>query len=294
MSKRATSVSKSPLIERVAALAMKLGQRHLASYGATRSRHDFTQRQLMACLILRAYLKTTYRGVLEFLSVSPSLRDQLGLTEKLPHYTTLQKFSDRSGVLQIADAMIKSIAQAAGLANFGKGAAAMDATGLETTTASAHFQTRRGGQRRKWVKISTVVFCGSLLPMSLVLDWGPNNDKCQAQELIAKASQAALPERVYADAGYDAEWIHQQCREEWGVESVIKPAVHRADGKRNGFWRSGMSEKYLKRKEYGQRWAVETFFSGLKRTMGSMLTSRKPNQLLAEAAFRVLAYTLRR
>ena len=34
--------------------------------------------------------------------------------------------------------------------------------------------------------------------------------------------------------------------------------------------------------------------SGLKRTTGSMLTSRHPDQLLKEAAFRVLAYTLRR
>jgi Transposase DDE domain len=285
---------RPPTIERVAALAMQLGSRHLADYGAIRSRHDFTQRQLMACLILRAYTKTTYRGVLEFLSVSPSVRRELGLQDKLPHYTTLQKFSARSKVLEIADQMIRTIGEAAGAKDFGKGAAAMDATGLETTTASAHFQCRRGGQRRKWVKISTIVLCGSLLPAGLVLDWGPNNDKCQAQALIAKASQAVLPAKLYADAGYDAEWIHDQVRLEWGVESVIKPAVHRADGKRNGFWRSGMSKRYLKRKGYGSRWAVETFFSGLKRTMGSMLTSRKPNQLLAEAAFRVLAYTLRR
>jgi hypothetical protein len=282
------------VIERVAALAMQLGSRHLADYGATRSRHDFTQRQLMACLILRAYTKTTYRGVIEFLSVSPSVRQELGLQDQLPHYTTLQKFSTRSKVLEIADAMIRTIGQSAGEANFGRQAAAMDATGLETTTASAHFQCRRGGQRRKWVKISTIVLCGSLLPLGLVLDWGPNNDKCQAQALISKSSQATLPGKLYADAGYDAEWIHQQCREEWGVESVIKPSVHRADGTRSGFWRSGMSETYLKRKGYGSRWAVETFFSGLKRTMGSMLTSRKPNQLLKEAAFRVLAYTLRR
>lgn len=285
---------RPPTIERVAALAMQLGARHLADYGATTSRHDFTQRQLMACLILRAYTKTTYRGVLEFLSISPSVRRELGLEDNLPHYTTLQKFSARSKVLEIADAMVRTIGQRAGDAAFGQGAAAMDATGLETTTASAHFQCRRGGQRRKWVKISTIILCGSLLPLGLVLDWGPNNDKCQARALIAKASQATLPAKLYADAGYDAEWIHDQCRLDWGVESVIKPAVHRADGQRNGFWRSRMSEKYLKRKGYGQRWAVETFFSGLKRTMGSMLTSRKPDQLLAEAAFRVLAYTLRR
>lgn len=286
--------SAAPLLLRVAALAMRLGARHLADYGAARSRHDFTQRQLMACLILRAYLKTTYRGVLEFLSCSLTLRQALGLQNKLPHYTTLQKFSARSQVLEIADAMIRTIGQSAGEPTYGEGAAAMDATGLETTTASAYFQCRRGGQRRQWVKISTIVLCGSLLPLGLVLDWGPNNDKCQAQALITKASQATLPAKLYADAGYDAEWIHDQCRLEWGVESVIKPAVHRADGRRNGVWRRGMSEKYLKRQKYGRRWAVETFFSGLKRTTGSMLTSRQPKQLLAEAAFRVLAYTLRR
>jgi hypothetical protein len=281
-------------IERVAALAMKLGGRHLADYGATTSRHDFTQRQLMACLILRAYTKTTYRGILELLAISPNLRQELGLTDRLPHYSTLAKFSARSQVLKIADVMIRTIGQAAFRQSPGATAAAMDATGLETTTASAHFQCRRGGQRRKWTKVSTIVLLGSLLPMSLVLDWGPTNDKCQARELMAKAQTVAMPDTLYADAGYDAEWVHAQCREEWGPESVIKAAVHRADGKRNGIWRSGMSKNYLARMHYGRRWAVETFFSGLKRTMGSMLTSRRPDQLLKEAAFRVLAYTLRR
>src|ERR1700735_3603616 len=123
------------VIEKVGELAMKLGQRHLAAYGANTSRHDFTQRQLMACLILRAYLKTTYRGVLEFLSVSPSLRKHLGLDDKLPHYTTLQKFSARSKVLEIADAMIESIARAHGKLEPEPKAAAMDAPGLETSTA---------------------------------------------------------------------------------------------------------------------------------------------------------------
>jgi len=281
-------------VEQVAELAMKLGGKHLADYGSARSRHDFMQRQLMACLILRAYLKTTYRGVLELLAVSPNLRAALGLPDKLPHYTTLQKFSARSQVLAIADAMIRTIGRAAGGPQFAKTSAAMDATGLETTTASAHFQSRAGRTRRKWVKVSTIVLCGSLLPLSLVLDWGPGNDKSQAGELMAKASKATLPAKLYADAGYDAEWVHDQCRLDWGAESVIKPARQRADGTRSGFWRSRMSESYLARKGYGSRWAVESFFSGLKRTMGSTLTARKPSQLLAEAAFKVLAYTLRR
>jgi hypothetical protein len=87
--------AKLPVIEQVVDLAMRLSRPHLADYGANRSRHDFRQRQLMSCLILRAYLKTTYRGVVEWLAVSPTLRERLGLTDKLPHFTTLQKFSAR-------------------------------------------------------------------------------------------------------------------------------------------------------------------------------------------------------
>ena len=51
---------KEDLIEQVAQLAMRLSRAHLADYGAARSRHDFIQRQIMSCLVLRAYLKTLF------------------------------------------------------------------------------------------------------------------------------------------------------------------------------------------------------------------------------------------
>src|SRR5215468_267878 len=127
MSPKKQVTAKEPLIERVAEMAMDLSRPYLADYGAERSRHDFTQRQLMTCLILRAYLKTTYRGVLEILSLSPGLRAELGLDDKLPHYTTLQKFSARSQVLAIADAIIKTIGLAAWRQSPKASAAAMDA-----------------------------------------------------------------------------------------------------------------------------------------------------------------------
>src|SRR5258707_14126680 len=109
MSRPNANEQKMSRVEQVAELAMKLSQRHLADYGATRSRHDFTQRQLLTCLILRAYLKTTYRGVLDLLAASATLRERLGLTEKLPHFTTLQKFSGRSHVLAIAQNFVAEV-----------------------------------------------------------------------------------------------------------------------------------------------------------------------------------------
>ncbi len=280
-------------IVRVAELAMKLGAGHLADYGATRSRHDFTQRQLMTCLILRAYLKTTYRGVIEALASSSELREKLGLQDKLPHYTTLQKFSLRSQVVAIAQKLVSQIGQAA--LSQRPQAAAMDSTGLSTTAASDYYRLRSGKGRREWAKVSVIVLCGSLLPLSLAVSWGPSNDRSQAKELLSQVSPARAPSKLYADIGYDAEWIHVHCREKLKLQSVIKPGPQlRADGGRHGKWRPQMSQDYLKEQGYGKRWSVESFFSGLKRTMGANLSARSQAALLAEAAIRVVAYALRR
>lgn len=282
------------MVERVAELAMKLGHGYLASYGANTSRHDFTQRQLMACLVLRAYLGTTYRGVLDLLAASQSLRERLGLSEKLPHFTTLQKFSGRSNVVAIAQGMLKTIGALAVEQKPQDSAAAMDATGLARTTVSDYFCSRRGRRMRRWVKVSVMVLCGSLLPLALEVDLKPGHDCRHARSLLDQAQAVARPQRLYADAGYDAEWIHERCRDQWGVESVIQPIQRRADGKLGGKWRAKMRQTYLEKVQYGRRWAVESFFSALKRTMGSALKARRPDQMLAEAALKVLAYTLRR
>jgi Transposase DDE domain len=288
------SANKVPVVEQVAEMAMQLGRRHLADYGATTSRHDFTQRQLMACLILRIYLNTTYRGVLDLLATSASLRARLGLTEKLPHYSTLQKFSTRSQVLAIAEQLLATIGRSAAAQAGEPPTVAMDATGLARTTVSDYFQSRRGRKFRRWVKVGVVVLTGSLLPVALTVHGGPTHDCVQARTLLAQTQAAVQPARLYADAGYDAEWIHEHCREQWGVESVIPAVPRRADGTAGGKWRSQMQPDYLAQHGYARRWAVESFFSGLKRTMGGALRARRPDQMLAEAALKVVAYALRR
>lgn len=283
-----------PEIEQVANLAMRLSQPYLADYGATRSRKDFTQRQLMTCLILRAYLKTTYRGLFDVLAGNASLRACLGLREKLPHFTTLQKFSARSQVAAIAQKIIARVGQAAMTAGGNQQPAAMDSTGLDLSGPSAYFESRRGRRHRSYIKFSAIVLCGSLFPLAVVLDRGPSNDRVQVPALLDQAQALGRPTQLLADAGYDAEWIHARCREQWNVESLIVPNGQRADGQRNGRWRALMSAEYMRQRGYGKRWAVESFFSAFKRTMGTALSTRKPATQLAEAAIRVLAYVLRR
>lgn len=274
----------------VASLSMRISRKYVEPYSHAKSPHKFTQSQLITCLVLRAYLKTTYRGIIEILEASDALRERMGL-KRLPHYSTLKKFADRSEVLHIIDCMLQDIVR-----QFAPEAeeAAIDSTGLETTSASAHFRTRSGKARKKFIKVSVCVLAGSLLPSSVVFSWGPSNDKSEAPELLAKASAVNRPGRVFADAGYDAEWIHEYCREDWQVESIINPVMHRSDGTLTGQYRSQMTPETLKAKGYGRRWLVESFMSGLKRTTGAALSARHDMSLRAEAAFRVLAYALRR
>jgi hypothetical protein len=79
-------MTKSP--RRLAREALRLAEEALPAYSCPTSRHDFTQAQLFACLALKTFLRTDYRGVVAFLEDFPELRADLGLS-KVPHYSTL-------------------------------------------------------------------------------------------------------------------------------------------------------------------------------------------------------------
>jgi hypothetical protein len=79
-------MTKSP--RAVAREALRLAQDALPLYSAVRSRKDYTQHQLFAILALKAFLKTDYRGVAQFLTDFAEIRNDLGL-ERVPHYSTL-------------------------------------------------------------------------------------------------------------------------------------------------------------------------------------------------------------
>lgn len=280
---------------RAAELSMRVTRSCVAAYACVRSRHDFTQRQLLTCLVLRAQLKMTYRGITDLLELTPVLREVMGM-EKVPHYTTLQKFAARPDVPDLVCTLLAGIIRELGGAEVVKvETAAMDSTGLSKTLASAHFLSRSGrGSRRgpgRYVKIAVIILCGSLLPCALTIGHGPRSDACETGPLLEQARRVIHPGSLAADCAFDAEWVHEYCREDWGVESWIPPIVRTRDGSVRTPHRSRMLELP---EVYRKRWHVEAFFSGLKRTTGSGLTARLDQTLFNEAALRVLAYATNR
>ena len=87
-----STTSKSP--KRVLKTAYTTAQAALAPYSSRFSPKKFTQHQLFACLVLKEFLKTDYRGVVNVLADCADLRQAIEL-QHVPHFTTLQKAADR-------------------------------------------------------------------------------------------------------------------------------------------------------------------------------------------------------
>lgn len=84
--------TKSP--RKLLLAAYVAARRVLKPYSHRYSPKKFTQHQLLACLVLKEFYKLDYRGVTQLLADAPGLCAVIEL-ETVPHWTTLQKASDR-------------------------------------------------------------------------------------------------------------------------------------------------------------------------------------------------------
>ncbi len=80
--------SKSP--RTVLLIALDVAKRTLPEYAHRCSPKKFTHHQLLACLVLKTFYRTDYRGVVAMLAEWSDLRAAIGLND-VPHFTTLHK-----------------------------------------------------------------------------------------------------------------------------------------------------------------------------------------------------------
>lgn len=79
-------ITKSPT--ELAKIAHEAAQKTLPIYSSQKSRKDYTQAQIFAILVLKAFFKTDYRGIIQLLKELSDLRKVLELN-KIPHSSTL-------------------------------------------------------------------------------------------------------------------------------------------------------------------------------------------------------------
>jgi hypothetical protein len=273
-----------------ATLALRVAQEVLPAYAHKFSPQRFTLPQLAACVLLKEYGRLDWRGIQALLKLSPPLCQSLKL-RSVPDYSTLWYFARRWLDAGHLDRLQAQLVRRLKLASV---EVALDSTGLDPETCSSYFKSRcqRRENRKRYLKVSLSVVVGALVAASAVADWGPCGDKVEVRTLLERTAHRLRVCALYADGGYDAEWIHVWCREQANIASWIPAGVYRPDGQVGGFWRAHMHKGLPK--SYGRRWAAESFFSAMKRTLGAALRARQPQQQLTEALRKVLAYSIHR
>jgi transposase len=132
----------------------------------------------------------------------------------------------------------------------------------------------------------------SHLIAAAVVSRGPSGDQPFLPQALEQAAGHIRFHRLLADAGYDSESNHRICREQFGVESVIK-INPRWLGRR---WPSAPHRRRMRRsfprKAYRRRAHAESVFSAFKRRLTSSLRARSQAAQERELLWRVLAYDL--
>jgi Transposase DDE domain len=236
---------------------------------------------LFACLVLKSFLRTDYRGVVAHLQDCPSLTEAIGLRH-LPHFTTLQKASRRL----LSAPTAKRLLSAAVRNHLGRkrtvSMAALDSTGLETSAASAYFIKRRVRTGEPWktvvyhryAKLGVVCNTQDHFILSLHVCRGPRPDVDEFQLLVTDALARVRIAVILGDAGFDSESNHVFARDEHGIRTII-PAKHGRPTKKpaSGRYRRLMQRRFDHRR-YGQRAQIETVISMIKRRQGAHVRGR--------------------
>ena len=275
------TTSKSPC--RVLQVAFDAACQALPAHRHKFSPKKFTQPQLMACLVLKEFLRLDYRGFAEHLADHPDLARLIAL-KPIPHYTTFQKAAARLFKAAPARAMFDAVLDRAVRLKVRKRRvplAAVDGTGLESRHVSRYYVKRRSRTGTdtqettysKYPKVVLVTDCRSHLVLAAVPGRGPASDLVLFKAALSQAAGRARIGTLLADADFDGEWVHEHVRS-YGIRTLIPPERGRPSEKPPvGKWRRRMKQRF-DRKKYGQRWQSETVNSMIKRRLGSALRAR--------------------
>lgn len=178
--------------------------------------------------------------------------------------------------------------------------AAIDGTGLESRHVSRYFTKRQAdgnpsGDRTyaHFPKVVFVVDCGSHMILSAVPGRGPATDLVQFGRAFSQAVRRARIDTLLADAHFDAERVHKAVRSH-GVRTIIPPTRGRpTDKPPTGRWRRVMKQRFARlKRNYGQRWQIETVNSMIKRRLGSALRARVEANQFREIILRAITHNV--
>ena len=287
--------------------ALAVGQASLPPYAHHFAPKKFTQPQLFACLVLKEFEKKDYRGIQQLLLDCPDLTEAIDL-KAVPHYTTLQKASQRLLKIDAVRRLLGTTIQRIQRKRRHVPYAAGDSSGFDAHHASRYFVHRRDVNKadknrpkkrvsyKYYGKLMIIVCCMSHVILSAVASRGPTPDIDQLEDVLLEVPEQMVNIRhMVLDAGFDSGRNHRLLREERGIRSTIPPEHGRPpkdpDALPPDKYRALMKRRF-NRRAYRKRVQVETVFSMLKRNLGAALRGRSHHSRRRDILLRVLTHNI--
>ena len=257
-------------------------------YSCNYSKHIYTQHQLLVLVLLKEYISTDYRDFVELIDLMKDIKEKLDL-DKIPHFTTLQKFVSRipSSLFNLTLSKVLKLFYSHGE---NVPITAIDATGFTSSYASHYYSRRTGKLRRSFLKTSISVDTDKKVVLGWKISQKTYHDVKHAKALIRQSNKSRKSECYVMDKGYDSEKIHALIREEIKADSII-PLRKRKRRKIKGKYRKQLYLIFDKNK-YNKRNIAETTFSVVKRKFGEVLRARKFYNQVKEIKIKLIVYNI--
>ena len=185
---------------------------------SAKSKRTYGDRWKFGLLVLKEFLDLSYRDLAAWL---PSLSGVMGAgrVERVPHHTTLRKYSAR-----VPDGLIdRVIGESARFLCGNDSIIAIDATGFSESNASKHFVKRlkyfgtEDSVVRDFAKATLAVDVSSKAIAVCDVVTSNTADVKRFVPVAEKLKDTGIPVSVIlADKGYDAEYVHLEARRIFG------------------------------------------------------------------------------
>lgn len=304
--------------------AYSLGQRVWPAHDSRFSRRDFTQPQLFACLVVREWLRLSYRKTEAFLLDVPDWLVTIEMAGVPDHNTLWRAFGSLLKSRRIERAL-DLLADDVGTelrADLSSKPLTIDSTCYEPRHRSRHYDrvcrrihlkpgqkyakssgkygpavnASRSRRLRVMPKLALAVAAASHRILALKSAIGNGSDAPDFDSLLYQSWRRAPVKRVVADAGYDSEPNHCMARLDLNVRSVIPAKIGRPTAAApTGRFRRLMKQRFSRKADarlYGQRAQSETVNSMMKRNLGEYLRSLGTRRRKQEMALRSITHDL--